>query len=534
MDGLLLLSTLEKVKMVNTSNNKKIASNTILLTFRMLVVMIIGLYSTRVILDVLGVSDYGIYNVVGGFVSMFAFINTSMSNGIQRFYNFEYGSNGGGPLSHVFNTALHIQVVITIIIFVLTETVGLWYLYEKMVIPEERFLAAFFCFQFSVVSLLLSVLQLPFAALVMAHESMDFYALLSILDAILKLSIVIALPFLEGDHLIDYGFLYMLISLVNILLYIYYVRKHYPEDVRRGKGDILLYKKMLSFSGWNLFGSLGIVLRDQGMNMILNVFYGTVVNAARGVAFQVMGACKSFTENITTAARPQMTQSYAEGNVLRSISIMNSMSKMCFIVFYILSLPIIIEIDFILSVWLNNNIPNYTNIFLTIVVAETMIDVFNPPVSFLVHATGKMKNYQLVRAIISFVSLPFAYYLLFLGYEPYYVFIVAFVFSIIKQIVSIIILRSLISFSIILYLKDVIIPMFLVAVSSFILPLLIHIFMPYGWARLLGVVIISFLCVIVSSLLLGLNKSERKMVSGMVLSRFSYVMMSKNKEHRQS
>ena len=206
--------------MSNKDNNKKIATNTILLTIRMVVVMAIGLYSTRVVLKVLGISDFGIYNVVGGYVSIFAFINTSMSNGIQRFYNYEYGKNGGGSLSHVYDTALRIQIIISLLLLVLTETIGLWYLYEKMVIPDNRFSAAFFCFQFSVLSLILSVLQLPFAALVMAHERMNFYAILSILDAFLKLAIVIILPYIGGDYLIAYGFLFMLITLVDTILYI--------------------------------------------------------------------------------------------------------------------------------------------------------------------------------------------------------------------------------------------------------------------------------------------------------------------------
>ena len=497
---------------MSSNNNKKIATNTILLTLRMMLVMVIGLYSTRVILKTIGVSDFGIYNVVGGFVSMFAFINTSMSNGIQRFYNYEYGRMGGGSLSHVYNTALRIQFFIALIILVLTETIGLWYLYEKMVIPDDRFFAAFCCFQFSVASLLISVLQLPFTALVMAHEKMNFYALISILDAILKLIIVLALPYLKGDQLIVYGFLLMMISLVNITMYIVYVRRVFPDDVKKGKGDKSLSRNMLTFSGWNLFGSFGIVMRDQGMNMILNMFFGTVVNAARGVAFQVMGACKSFITNITTAARPQMTQSYAEGNVSRSISIMNSMSKMCFISFFIMALPIVIEIDFILHIWLDDNIPNYTNIFIIIVLAEAMIDVFNPPVSFLVHATGEMKKYQVVRTVISLISLPVAFFLLEAGYEPYYVFIVALIFSAIKQIVSIIILRTLLSFSVRMYLMDVILPMVLVAVLSCILPLLIHHIMPFGWLRLLIVVIVSVLCVGLISLYVGLNKNERKLI----------------------
>ena len=438
--------TLVELYTMSNRDNRKIATNTILLTIRMLVVMAIGLYSTRVVLRVLGVSDFGIYNVVGGFVSMFAFINSSMSNGIQRFYNYEYGKNSGGTLSHVYNTALRIQIFISLLLLLLTETIGIWYLYEKMVIPANRFSAAFYCFQFSVISLVLSVLQIPFSALVMAHERMNFYALLSILDALLKLVIVIILPYIDGDYLVAYGYLFMMITMINTVLYIIYARKHFPQDIQRCRGDKRLFVNMLSFSGWNFFGSFGNVIRDQGLNMILNIFFGTVVNAARGVSYQVMGACKSFVSNITTAARPQMTQSYAEGNLQRSIAIMNGMSKACFISFLVLAMPVVLEIDFILSIWLGDNIPDYTKIFVVIIIAETMVDVFTPPVSFMVHATGEMKKYQLFSTIVSLLSLPIAYLFLYAGYQPYYVFLVAFVSSLIRQYVSVSILCFL-SFS---------------------------------------------------------------------------------------
>lgn len=502
--------------MSNQANNKRIATNTLLLTIRMLVVMVIGLYSTRVVLRVLGVTDFGIYNVVGGFVSMFAFINASMSNGIQRFYNYEYGKNGGGTLSHVYNTAFRIQFFISVIIFIATETIGLWYLYEKMVIPEERFSAAFYCFHFSVCSLVLSIMQLPFSALVMAHERMNFYAMLSILDALLKLIIVIALPSIYGDHLIVYGFLFMMITIVNFVLYVFYVNKNFKEDVRYGKGEKLLYKEMLSFTGWNFFGSFGNVLRDQGLNMILNLFFGTVVNAARGIAFQVMGACKSFVSNITTAARPQMTQSYAEGNLHRSIAIMNGMSKACFMSFLLLSLPVVIEIEFILNIWLGHEVPDYTQVFIVIIIAETMIDVFTPPISFMVHATGKMKKYQLVSTIINLLTLPVAYLFLKEGYLPYYVFIVTFVFSLIRQSVSVFILSTLVSFSVWKYVIDVVIPMIFVVSFSIILPLLAHYCLPMGWWRLIVVGTTAILCVAVSSFIIGLNEKERGLIMQIV------------------
>ena len=420
--------------------NSRIAVNTVLLTIRMLFVMAIGLYSTRVVLRVLGASDYGIYNVVGGFVSMFAFINTSMSNGIQRFYNFALGRNSKNSLSDVYSTAISIQVIIALIVLILTETIGLWYLYQKMVIPPNRFQAALYCFHFSVISLVLGVFQLPFMAMVMAREKMNFYAIVSILDALIKLFIVIILPHVDYDQLIVYGFLLMVISLVDLLLYYFFVKHNYRSDIVYRKPDKDLFKEMLLFSGWNCFGSFGVVMYNQGLNLILNFFFGTVVNAARGIAFQISGACKSFVFNITTASRPQMIQSYAEGNYKRSLSIMESMSKLCFLSLFILALPVVLEIDFILNIWLGGNIPTYTKIFTLLIVSESLIGVFNPPVSFMVHATGKMRNYQLITTTVSLAVLPVAYILMKVGFEPYFVFVASLFFTLLCQIVSVFLL----------------------------------------------------------------------------------------------
>lgn len=496
--------------------NSRIAVNTILLTIRMFFVMAIGLYSTRVVLRVLGASDYGIYNVVGGFVSMFAFINTSMSNGIQRFYNYALGRNSGKSLSDVYSTAISIQLIIAFLVFILTETLGLWYLYQKMVIPPDRFHAALYCFHFSVVSLVLGVFQLPYMAMVMARERMNFYAIVSILDALIKLIIVIALPHIEYDQLIVYGFLLMIISLVDLLLYFFYVKHHYNTDTTYHKPDKELFKDMLSFSGWNCFGSFGVVMCSQGLNLILNFFFGTVVNAARGIAFQISGACKSFVFNITTASRPQMIQSYAEGNHKRSLSIMESMSKLCFLSLFILALPVVVEIDFILRIWLGSNIPEYTKIFTLLILSESLIGVFNPPVSFMVHATGKMKKYQLLTTCVSLTVLPVAYFLMKLGLEPYFVFIASLFFTSLCQIVSVYILRALLVFSVKGYLQKVIIPMAIVVLLSSLIPLLVHIVMDSGWLRLIIVVLCSIICVLFSAFFVGLNSNERSVVLSFV------------------
>ena len=295
--------------MSNSENNKRIAKNTILLSLRMGFVLFLGFYSTRVTLSALGVDDFGIYNVVGGFVSMFVFLNTSMSNGIQRFFNFELGRNGIEGARKVYVTSLVIQFLLLIIILLLTETLGLWYLHNKMVIPVDRFESAQWVFQFSVLSFVLVIMQVPFNAAIMAHERMNYYAFIGILDAILKLIIVLLIPYADCDLLILYSALIAGVSLLNFILAYTYAKKNFEEIGIKPLFEKDLFKSMLSFSGWNIFGTFSNMMREQGLNMILNLFFGPVVNAARGVAYQVTSGLQGFVVNISTAIGAQIDQS---------------------------------------------------------------------------------------------------------------------------------------------------------------------------------------------------------------------------------
>ena len=279
----------------NSLKNEKIALNTILLSVRMVFVLFLSLYTTRITLDVLGIDDFGIYNVVGGFVSMFVFLNTSMSNGIQRFFNFELGRNGIKGAQKVYITSLIIQLILLFVLILLTETFGLWYLYNKMVIPQERFWAALWVFQLSVLSFVFVIMQVPYNAAIMAHEKMNFYAFIGVLDAILKLAIVFLIPYANSDALILYAALLAAISLLNFLLVFFYSRKHFEEIRILPLFDKLLFKSMLSFSGWNIFGTFSNMMREQGLNVILNLFLGPIVNAARGdLMFPLRFALKLF------------------------------------------------------------------------------------------------------------------------------------------------------------------------------------------------------------------------------------------------
>ena len=310
----------------NQQNNKRIIKNTLLLAIRQVVVMVMALYVSRITLKVLGVTDFGIYNVVCGFVVMFTFLNAAFTTGIQRFFNYEYGKNGTKGSNKVFVNAVVVQLVLSAIIVILLESIGLWYMYEKMVIPEERFTAAMWVFQVSVISTVVMMLQVPFNAAILAHEKMDFFAFLSVLNQVLKLIAVIILPHFYGDRLIIYGILLLGVTFVDFLLNAIYAKIHFSEINFRCNVDRSLLKQMLSFSGWNVFGKFSYMMKEQGLNMVLNLFFGPSLNAARGLAFQVTGALNGFVSNINVAVKPQLTQSYAQGNYNRTFSLFYSVT----------------------------------------------------------------------------------------------------------------------------------------------------------------------------------------------------------------
>ena len=500
----------------NSENNKRIAKNTILLSIRMVFVLFLGFYTTRVTLSALGINDFGVYNVVGGFVSMFAFLNTSMSNGIQRFFNFELGRNGVEGARKVYVISLIIQSILLLAIVLLTETLGLWYLNNKMVIPAERFGAAQWVFQFSVLSFMLIIMQVPYNAAIMAHECMNFYAFIGILDAVLKLVIVILIPYADCDLLILYSALIAGISLLDFILAFTYAKKHFEEISIKPLFEREFFKSMLSFSGWNIFGTFANMMREQGLNMILNLFFGPVVNAARGVAFQVTGGLQGFVANISTAMRPQIVQSYSQGNYARTISLMQSLSKVSICFLYIVAYPIVLEIDYVLNLWLGRNVPEHTSTFIIIVILIAFLSTMNGAVSAVVHASGKMRKYQLVGSLITLSSIPFAYYSLSIGGSPESVFWVSFILTVFMQIASLLVLKGIVDFSLLNYAKQVLKPFFLLILCSFVFPLIPYYYLDEGLLRFLMVFVVSVLTSGLTFYLVGLSCSEKKIIHSFV------------------
>lgn len=492
-----------------SSNNKRIAKNTVLLYVRLVFTLLVSFYTTRVVLNVLGEEDYGINNVVAGFVSMFAFLNTSMSNGIQRFFNYERALGGAEAAKRVYNHALVIQAIVAFVIVILTETIGLWYLNNKMVIPTDRLYAAEWIFHFSVLSLVLVIFTVPYTAAVMSHEKMGYFAFVSIFEAVFKLVFVILLQFISLDKLIFYGFLQVCISLTSFVLYYTYSRAHFEEIriklvIRR---NMLL--KMVSFSGWNLLGTFAYTIKGQGLNLLLNSFFGPIVNAARGISFQVLNALQGFSHNLFISFRPQVVEAYAKGNYDRVRNLIYSMSKLSFYLFYLFVIPIVLEIEYVLRLWLCNNIPEYTIPFSILILFNTMVGNFNTPVTMVIHAIGKLKTYQCVTATAIVLILPISFFFLQAGGSPLVVYWVSLAMVVINQILCLIVIRTLFDFRIRTYSKQVLLPSLFVFVIAPILPIVVHVLLDESFFRLVVVSIVSVVSLCVSVYSFGLNKNEK-------------------------
>lgn len=509
----------------NTTNvsNRTIARNTAFLYARMAVSLIVSLYTSRVVLNTLGVMDYGIYNVVAGFVSMFAFLNSALTASIQRYYNFERGRNGNEGVERVYKVAITSQIMLAILVLLLVEGFGIWYFENKLVVPADRFAAAHILFQMSVASMVLLILQIPYSAAVVSFEKMDYYAMVGVLDTFLRLGIVIALPFIPYDKLITYSCLALSVSGLNYLLYYAYVKKKLLHYSFNWHIDFRMLKELILFSGWNAFGAFTIMMRSQGLNMILNLFFGPVVNAARGIAYSVQSALIGFVQNIFSAARPQLTESYAKGDYRRSTSLMYSISKLCFILLYLMALPISGEISYVLHLWLGEAVPEYSTSFTIVVLSITLVDVLNTPVSIMMLATGKIVKFNLVASLVGLLVLPLSYLVLKLGSSPISAFYTSFFISIVVQIICVFIMQSKTGIKAYAYCKNVVMPLVILVISTFFIPFISHSYMSEGFLRLLVTTTISIASVILVSYLLVLNKGEKTLVNKMVLNVYNKI-----------
>lgn len=497
---------------MSSNNNQRIAKNTLFLYIRMAFSLVVTLYTSRVILNVLGVEDYGVYNVVAGFVSMFTFLNGALNSSIQRYYNYENGRIGEEGFQNVYITSVFIQLILTVLSVVLVETVGLWFFENRLVIPEDRIDSARLLFHVSVLTMSIVVMQVPYSSAILAKEKMDYFALVGVLDVLFKLLVVFLIDIIPGDKLVTYSWLLALVTVIDFLLYYVYSKIKFKEIKFHLKFDKGLFKAMLVFSGWSAFSGFSQMIRNQGINMVLNVFFGPVVNAARGISYQIKSALISFVGNITVASRPQMVESYAAGNSDRSIRLMNSTSKLCFVLLFMMALPISVEIEYVLNLWLKNTVPDYTAIFSILVLAVTLVDILQTPITMMVYATGKIAKYNIVSSVVGLLILPLAYIVLKLGAKPEIVYVLSFFISILIQVFSVLIFSKLTGYQTKKYITQVILPLLIVVIVTTGLPFIPHLLMPESFFRLLVVCGVSLIGVGACGYYFAFDKSEKEIV----------------------
>lgn len=494
--------------MSNSANNKRIAKNTLLLYVRMLFGMLVSLYTSRVILQTLGVEDYGVYNVVGGVITMFTFLNGAMSSATSRYITFEIGKGNMEQLKKVFSSALQIHAIIALLIVILGETVGLWFLMNELVIPDGRMDAAMWVYQCSVVTAVVTIMSVPYNADIIAHEKMSAFAYISVLEIILKLAIVYLLVVLPFDKLKVYAVLVLMVGLLIRYIYTRYCHKHFEESHYIHHIDKPLLKEMSSFAGWSFWGNLAGILYTQGLNMMLNIFFGPVVNAARGIATQIQGVVQQFVGNFQMALNPQITKTYASGELDKMHSLMFRSARFSFMLLFFLSLPIILETNYILTLWLGI-VPENTVIFARIIIAISLIYTIANPCVIANQATGKVKVYQAVVGGLLLLILPISYIVLKMGAPAYSVFIVHFCVESVAQFARMYMLRNMIDLPLLSYVKNIYLPIMGVVLLSVILPMLVYNNMQEGIIRFLIVGMTCVLSVAMTSLFIGMTRNER-------------------------
>lgn len=513
---------------VSQSSNKQIAKNAIALYFRMILTMLVGLYTSRIILQALGVEDFGIYNVVGGFVAMFSMISGSMSASISRYLTFELGHGDAKKLKDVFSTSIFVLIGLSIIVVIAVETFGLWYLNNKMVIPAVRMDAAFWVFQISLCSFVIRLINVPYNASIISHERMDVYAYLSILEVICKLLICYAVMISPIDKLVFYAILYFCIDLINQIAYMVFCSKKFEETRLTWKFDKRLFREMFSFAGWNFIGSSASILRTQGANLLLNWAGGPVVNAANGIANTVSGVVAQFVGNFTQAFNPQITKRYAAKEYESLMNLLICGSKFSFYLMFMLALPVMLNTDFILGKWLTV-VPDHTTAFVRLMLVYLLTDALSRPIITAKNATGNIRNYQLVVGGILLLMLPLSYIGLELGMPVEIVAVSNVVTAVLALGARMFMLRGEFPFwSSRVFIQKVILNAIVVAVFASVVPVIVYVTTPIGWTNFILTTFASLVFSILSVFYIGCSATDRQIVRNKLVLGISTI---KNKLH---
>lgn len=501
------------------SNNTRIAKNTIFLYIRTFITMIVSLYTSRVVLNALGVEDFGIWGVLGGIVSMFGFINSSLSSSVFRFLSFAIGTGDNEQINKTYNASFIVHVCLAVAIFILCETVGKWFLVEKLVVPESKREVAYIVFHIVVLTSCLSLLNVPFNSVIISYERMNVFAYMSIIDVVIKLTIAYIIYIVPSYKLVWYAILMLITTMLMVIFYYLYVRINFKNLRFQLVKDSKLFKSLLGFSGWSIIGNLAYVGYTQGLNMLINMFFGPIVNASRAISLQIEQTVRTFVGNFQTAINPQIIKNFAQRELNQMYALIMRGSKFSLYLLFLFALPIVLETDVILNIWLKQ-VPEHTVAFCRIMFFIIALETISNSVGIGIVATGDIKRLHLIVGTILLSIVPISYFVLKSGAPAESVFIVYFIVEIFAVIARLIIANIQIKLPIRTFIINVVIkPAFVIILASAV-PLVIHVVMPYGILRFLLVLICGVLTSCLSIYYLGLDSSERQFVYDKIIGQF--------------
>ncbi len=501
--------------MSGVQDNKQVAKNTVYMYIRMAFTMLVGLYTSRVVLQVLGVEDFGLYNVIGGIISLFTVLNAALVNTTSRFITVSLAKGDAQDTRQIFNMSFLLHFFVGILIVVLGETVGLWYLHIKLVIPEGRELAAEWLYQFTIISAFLATLNVPYNATIIAHEKINVYAIVQIIDVALRLVIVLLIKVAPFDKLIFYALLILLVTVLNFAINYIYCHRKFEEVKFLFYWSWKTFREILKFIGWALVGNFSNMFYTQGINLMLNAFCGPAVNAARGIAVQVQGVVAQMANNVQTAINPQIIKSYAVNDKDRMYNLIIASSRLCFYLLFVISLPIFIETEFLLQLWLGT-VPEHTVNFVRIILMCVLLDAFVNPMFTANLASGKLALYHGPLALLMYVFMFITYFSIKISRIPESVFISYFVACLIGYVMRIFMLNKQVGLKPLHYVKRVLSPVALVVCISLIAPITVHYFINSGWIDFLVTSFVAVISVIVTVYYWGVTPGEREFASSFV------------------
>lgn len=498
-----------------TKDNKLIVKNTFYLYTRTILIILVNFFTARIILDELGITDYGIHNLVGGIISFIGLFQSVMASAVSRFFTIEIGRKNIDKLNKYFKIVLIIYAGIALLFLILSETFGLWFLQNQIIIPTDRINAAFWVFQFSVLSFIASIFTVPYSALIISYEKMNVFALIGVVEVIIKISLVFILVFIKFDKLIFYSFCVFIISFSVYFLNYLYCRKNYLESKFSWYWNIPMFKEMISFSFWSLFGSISSVARNQGLTILLGVFFNPAVNAARGISYQVNDGITQLSNNFFTAVRPQITKDYAKDDLSGMMSLVYGSSRFSFYLLMLIAIPIIIETPFLFEIWLVDT-PDYAILFTRLLVITSLVDVLAYPLITAINSKGDIKWYQIITGSILIMTLPISYFFLKIDFPPESVMYVALVISVIAQFSRIFFVNFFFKIKLFDYFKKVIMIISLVFIFSLMPPMIISTYLPSNLFRFILNILVSLFSSSLIIYYIGIERDEKLIIKNLI------------------